>query len=200
MAIDESTSTAATNVTGGGPNLIDSNNSLYLHPSDNPGATLVPIPFDGGGNVHGTPVDSLFNEGDNQMKKDTVDNVSLSREQYHNVMTMLHHFQVSNAGAFADSPNMDNGSVNFVGPFNEEASGDCSLIPLNPHLDYEDTYVLVPYSNDHDSVSVMDTRSSLDTALQPDVNDLIVHAVEDPVFTRKSSRTHKAPAYLNDYH
>ncbi|KAG5589626.1 hypothetical protein H5410_040140 [Solanum commersonii] len=127
------------------------------------------------GNVHATPVDSLFNEGDNQMKKDIDDNVSLSREQYPNVMTMLHHFQVNNAGAVFS-------------------------YPLNPHLDCEDTYVPIPYSNDHESVSVMDTRSSLDTALQPAVNTSIVHTVEDPIFTRKSSRTHKAPAYLYDYH
>ncbi|KAG5621688.1 hypothetical protein H5410_006906 [Solanum commersonii] len=71
---------------------------------------------------------------------------------------------------------------------------------LTHHFDCEDTSVPLPYSNDHESVSVMDTSSPLDTTLPPDVNNPITHTVDEPVLPRKSNKTHKAPAYLNDYH
>lgn len=34
---------------GGVSGLADTSNPLYMHPSDSPGASLVPVPFDGGG-------------------------------------------------------------------------------------------------------------------------------------------------------
>ncbi|KAH0674692.1 hypothetical protein KY284_014877 [Solanum tuberosum] len=88
----------------------------------------------------------------------------------------------------------------------DSVSKSLHCIPSSPlshlpyHFDCEDTSVLLPYSTDHESVSVMDTRSPLDTTLPPDVNDPITHIVDESVLPRKSSRTHKAPAYLNDYH
>ena len=66
-------------------------------------------------NVHGMSADSMSNEMSDQMKKDADDNVTLSKEQYHNVVRMLHHFQTNNAGAIEDNPDMGNGSVNFAG-------------------------------------------------------------------------------------
>lgn len=57
----------------------------------------------------------MLDEGVYQTKVDADDNISFSREQYHNVMTMLHHFQVNNVGISVDNLDVGNGSVNFVG-------------------------------------------------------------------------------------
>lgn len=65
--------------------------------------------------ANGISADSMSNERSDQMKKDADDNVTLSKEQYHNVVRMLHHFQTNNAGAIEDNPDMGNGSVNFAG-------------------------------------------------------------------------------------
>lgn len=74
------------------------------------------------------------------------------------------------------------------------------LIHLNHNFDCEDTSILLLYSNDHESVSVVDTRSPHDTTLPPAMTDSITHIIDDPILPRKSRRTHKTPAYLNDYH
>ena len=66
-------------------------------------------------NVHGIFADSMSNERSDQMKKDVDVNVTLSKEQYHNVVRRLHHFQANNAGVIEDNPDMGNGSVNFAG-------------------------------------------------------------------------------------
>lgn len=77
------------------------------------------------------------------------------------------------------------------------------LSPFTQQVDCEDILVSVPYSNDNESVSVTDTKPSPDTALPHVVhstNDPVDHILEEPVPSRKSSRPHRAPTYLQYYH
>ncbi|XP_019266335.1 PREDICTED: uncharacterized protein LOC109243798 [Nicotiana attenuata] len=93
-------------------------------------------------NVHTTPIDTFCMKGEETQTQGSNSNVSLTREQYDRLVTLLQHFQTSTGGDNSDN-NVTGGAVNFAGifacsafvlsvdfgllscPFNEEASGDC---------------------------------------------------------------------------
>ncbi|XP_047270485.1 uncharacterized protein LOC124899595 [Capsicum annuum] len=66
-------------------------------------------------NVHGMPTNTIFDKGENAEEKEDSKVISMSKEQYQNVMTMLHNFQV-NAGENANNSSVGNGSVSFAAP------------------------------------------------------------------------------------
>ncbi|XP_070026356.1 uncharacterized protein LOC107772464 [Nicotiana tabacum] len=74
-------------------------------------------------NVHWTPIDNFHVNGEEMQPQSNHSNVSLTKEQYGQLVTLLQHFQTSSGG---DNPenNTIGGNANFAGPFNEEASGD----------------------------------------------------------------------------
>lgn len=65
-------------------------------------------------NVHGMPTNTIFGKGENTEEKEDSEVISMSKEQYQNVMTMLHNFQV-NAGENANNSSVGNGFVSFAG-------------------------------------------------------------------------------------
>lgn len=66
-------------------------------------------------NVHGMPVDMLFGKGEEPETKKDDQPINMSKEQYGNVMTMLHHFPMNSLGEHTNNLNLGNGSMNFAG-------------------------------------------------------------------------------------
>nr|XP_009788648.1 PREDICTED: uncharacterized protein LOC104236429 [Nicotiana sylvestris] len=66
-------------------------------------------------NVHGTPTDIIHESGDDQNLQDENQNVSLTKEQYGQIMTLLQHFQVGHMGGSSSNSNITTGSANFAG-------------------------------------------------------------------------------------
>ncbi|KAH0659161.1 hypothetical protein KY289_027909 [Solanum tuberosum] len=76
-----------------------------------------------GDNVHsGTSTDLVSTHGKEQVQNNTLQN-PITREQCGQLMDLLQHFQNENTGEDSGNSSVNTGSMNFVGPFNEEASG-----------------------------------------------------------------------------
>ncbi|OIT03013.1 hypothetical protein A4A49_57631, partial [Nicotiana attenuata] len=63
-------------------------------------------------NVHGTPTDLLQNEEDESIPHSENQNVSLTKEQYGQIINLLQHFQT---GGSSSNANITSGSANFAG-------------------------------------------------------------------------------------
>lgn len=75
--------------------------------------------------------------------------MNLSREQYHTTMTMLHHFQVNNAGAIADMPDLSNGSLNFAGNVVCTSSIDFGKFSCKHFKSKSDLWILDSEASNH---------------------------------------------------
>ncbi|KAH0694205.1 hypothetical protein KY285_021302 [Solanum tuberosum] len=71
--------------------------------------------------AQGPSADMLSTRGDDM--REEKEQLSISKDQYAHLVSLLQHFHPTNTGESSDN-NIANGSVNFAGPFNEEASGD----------------------------------------------------------------------------
>ncbi|OIT26574.1 hypothetical protein A4A49_65536, partial [Nicotiana attenuata] len=67
-------------------------------------------------NVHGTPIDNFPVNGEEMQPQSNNSNVSLTKEQYGQLVTLLQHFQTSSVGDNPDN-SANGGNANFVGIF-----------------------------------------------------------------------------------
>ncbi|XP_049371623.1 uncharacterized protein LOC125836494 [Solanum verrucosum] len=83
-------------------------------------------------NVYGAANDMMNTHGEEQPQGNNHPNVSFTKEQYGQIMNMLHHFQNENVGEDTGANNASSvavGSMNFAGPFSEKASADNNSFP-----------------------------------------------------------------------
>lgn len=73
-------------------------------------------------NVHGVPADLLHEKKDDPTLHGENQNVSLTKEQYGQIMNLLQQFQTGEGSP--SNANITSCVVNFAGPFSEEASSD----------------------------------------------------------------------------
>uniref|UniRef100_M1BMN2 Retrotransposon Copia-like N-terminal domain-containing protein n=1 Tax=Solanum tuberosum TaxID=4113 RepID=M1BMN2_SOLTU len=71
-------------------------------------------------NVHGSPDDMMPAQGEDCPQGNHNQNATLTKDQYAHNMNLLQHFRVE--GEDSTNSNTCAGSVNFTGPFSEEAS------------------------------------------------------------------------------
>ncbi|OIS98536.1 hypothetical protein A4A49_60926, partial [Nicotiana attenuata] len=71
--------------------------------------------------VHSVPLDSFSMKGEETQTQGSNSNVSLTKEQYGQLVTLLRHFQTSTGGYSSDN-NVIGGAVNFAGIFACSAS------------------------------------------------------------------------------
>nr|XP_009795207.1 PREDICTED: uncharacterized protein LOC104241936 [Nicotiana sylvestris] len=75
-------------------------------------------------NAYVAATESQPAENDKYVSHDNPQNVSLTKEEYNQLVTLLQQFQSSGIGDHGGGTNATSGTTNFAGPFNEEASGD----------------------------------------------------------------------------
>ncbi|XP_009758109.1 uncharacterized protein [Nicotiana sylvestris] len=85
-------------------------------------------------NAHSNLSDKISGKTEEFGPKDENQNLNLSKEQYSQLINILQHFNTRSRGEGshntnhgAGSVNLAAGNMNFAGPFNEKASGDCKI-------------------------------------------------------------------------
>ncbi|XP_070004341.1 uncharacterized protein [Nicotiana sylvestris] len=87
-------------------------------------------------NVHGVPVDLLHEKEYDLVPHDENPNVNLTREQYGQIMSLLHHIQTGNTRGSPSNANITNGAINFEDSgasnhmtFNKSALSNITTLP-----------------------------------------------------------------------
>lgn len=75
-------------------------------------------------NVHGSTTDMMSAYEDEQSHGNGHQNARITKEQYGQIMNLLQQFRMENAGEDQNGPANNTSSMNFAGPFSEEASSD----------------------------------------------------------------------------
>ncbi|KAH0671524.1 hypothetical protein KY290_026317 [Solanum tuberosum] len=75
-------------------------------------------------NVHSDTSDMMSTHVDEQPQDNNNQNANITKEQYGKIMDLIQHFQNENMGEDQNVASVNNGSMNFAGPFSEEASGN----------------------------------------------------------------------------